>query len=60
MVLVVKGFLPMKAIESIWLQTLAYRLCSRVVFPFKKVFVKEILPTLVPKNYGDKCEACIA
>jgi hypothetical protein len=60
MLFVVKGFLPMKTIESIWLQTLAYRLCPRVVFPCKKVFVKEILPTLVPKNNGDKCEACIA
>jgi hypothetical protein len=57
MLFVVKGFLPMKTIESLWLQTFAHRLCPRVVFPCKKVFVKENLPTLVPKYYGDKCEA---
>jgi hypothetical protein len=50
MLYVIKGFLPMKIIESVWLHRLAYRLCPRVVFPSKNVFVEKIMLDLVEKT----------
>jgi hypothetical protein len=46
----VKGFLLMKNVESIWLQRLAYMLCPCIVFPSKKTLVEDILPSLVEKT----------
>ncbi len=44
-----KGYLPMRIVESIWLQRFACRLCPRVIFRSKKVLVDEILLGLVDK-----------
>jgi hypothetical protein len=37
MLFVIKGYLPMKIVESIWLQQMAYKLGPRMVFPSSKV-----------------------
>jgi hypothetical protein len=50
MLFVVKKLLPMRNMESIWLQWMAYMLCPWVVFPSKKTFVDKILPNLVKKT----------
>lgn len=50
MFFVMKGYLPMRIIESIWLQRFAYMLCPRVIFPTKKVLVNENLLGLVKKT----------
>lgn len=50
MLFVVKKLLPMRTMESIWLQWMAYMLCPWVVFPCRKTFVEEILPNLVKKT----------
>ncbi len=49
MLYVIKGFLPMKIVQFVWLHHMPYKLCSRVVFPSKKKIVEEVLPTLVEK-----------
>jgi hypothetical protein len=49
MLYVIKGFLPMRTFESIWLHQMVYRLCPRVVFPSKKMFVEEILLILMER-----------
>jgi hypothetical protein len=41
MLVVIKGLMPMKTIESIWVQRLTCMLCPWVVFPPKKTFVEE-------------------
>lgn len=40
----------MRMFESIWLHRMVYKLCPKVVFPLKKVFVEEILATLIDKT----------
>jgi hypothetical protein len=40
----------MRIVEFIWLQQMAYKLCLKVVFPSKKMIVKEVLHTLVEKT----------
>ncbi len=47
---VVKGLLPMKLVESIWLQKLSYKLCPQIVFPLRKTFVENVLLRLVEKT----------
>jgi hypothetical protein len=47
---VVKGFLPMKFVELIWFQRLSYKLCPQIVFPSRKDFVENVLPSLVEKT----------
>jgi hypothetical protein len=47
---IVKGLLPMRIVESIWLQQMAYMLCPWVVFPSMKAFVEEIMLNLVNKT----------
>jgi hypothetical protein len=49
MLYVIKGFLPMRTFESIWLHQMAYKLCLMVVFPSKKLFVEEVLLTLMER-----------
>jgi hypothetical protein len=49
MLFVVKKLLPMRTMESIQLQWMAYMLCPWVIFPSRKTFVEEILPNLVKK-----------
>ncbi len=39
----------MKSIESIWFQRLSYKLCPQIVFPPRKAFVENVLPSLVEK-----------
>jgi hypothetical protein len=51
MLFVVKGFMPMKMVELIWLQRLAYRLCPHVILPSMKSFVEDILLGLVDKKH---------
>jgi hypothetical protein len=50
MLFVIKGFLPMRIVESIWLQKMAYKLCPRLVFPSRKTFVDDVLSRLVEKT----------
>lgn len=38
MLFVIKGHLPLRIIEPIWLQMLVYRFCSWTIFPSIKVF----------------------
>jgi hypothetical protein len=47
---VIKDFLPMKIIKSIWLQQTIYKLCPKVIFPSKKLFMEEVLLALVEKT----------
>lgn len=47
MLFVLKGYLPMKIVESIQLQRLVYRLCLQMVFPSKKGFVDDVFFRLV-------------
>jgi hypothetical protein len=49
MLFVIKGYLSMKIVESIWLQRMAYMLCLRVVFPSIKEFVDDVFFGLVEK-----------
>jgi hypothetical protein len=42
MLLVVKGFLPMRIVGSIWLKRLSYKLCPRIVFSSNKFCLKMI------------------
>jgi len=41
MLFVIKGLMPMKTIETIWVQRLTCMLCPWVVFTPKKTFVEE-------------------
>jgi hypothetical protein len=50
MLFMTNGLLPLKIVKLIWLHWFAYRLCWRVVFPSYKIFVEEILPSLVLKT----------
>jgi hypothetical protein len=50
MLYVIKGFLPMRTFESIWLHQMAYMLCPRVALPSKKMFVEEVLFTLMERT----------
>jgi len=50
MFFVIKGYLPMKTIELIWLQRFSYRSYPKVVFHSMKVLVDEILFRLVEKT----------
>jgi hypothetical protein len=50
MFFVIKGYLPMKTIELMWLQRFSYRSYPKVVFHSIKVFVDEILLRLVEKT----------
>jgi len=50
MLFMVKGFLLMKNVESIWLQRLAYMLSPCTVFPSKKTSLEDILLGLVGKT----------
>jgi hypothetical protein len=36
MLFMIKGFMFMRIVESIWLQRLVYRLCPQLIFPPKK------------------------
>ena len=47
---VIKSYLPLRVVEGIWLQRMALRLCPRIVFPSRKVFTDEVLPTLVERT----------
>lgn len=47
MLYLIKGFLTMRTFESFWLHQMVYKLCSKVIFPSKKKFVEEIIPTLM-------------
>ncbi len=60
MLFVIKVILPLRIVESIWLQRLAYKLCPRVVFSSKKVFVKEVLPSLMQKTLGEYVQLALA
>jgi hypothetical protein len=50
MLYVIKGFLPLKTRQFIWFQRLVYKLCLKVVFPYMKVFVKELIVAPMQKN----------
>jgi hypothetical protein len=51
MLLVMKGLLFMKIVESVWFQRLlSYKLYLQIVFPSKKTFVEIVLPNLVEKT----------
>ncbi len=50
MLFVIKRLMFMKIIESILLQKLTYKLCSRLVFPPRNTFVEEDLLGLVEKT----------
>jgi hypothetical protein len=50
MLFVINGYLPMQAIESIWLQVMACKLCPKMVFPNRKVFVDDLFFGLVEKT----------
>ncbi len=47
MLFMIKSFLPLKTMESVWFQRLAFLLCPRVSLPTIKVFTEEVLPSLV-------------
>ncbi len=49
MLYVIKGFLPMRIVVFVWLHHMPYKLCPRVVFPSKNIFVEEVLLALVEK-----------
>jgi hypothetical protein len=40
---VIKGFLPLRTTQFIWFQRLVYKLCLKVVFPYKNFFAKEVI-----------------
>jgi hypothetical protein len=40
----------MKIVKSIWLHQTTYKLCSKVIFPSKKLFVEEVLLALEEKT----------
>jgi hypothetical protein len=46
--------------KSILLQTLAYKLCMKVVFPSKKAFVKGIFPSLMQKTLVEYAQSILA
>jgi hypothetical protein len=50
MFFVIKGYLPMKTIELIWLQRFSYRSYPKVVFHSMKVLVGKILLKLIKKT----------
>jgi hypothetical protein len=50
MLFVIKRLMPMKIIESIWLQRLTHMLCMRLVYTPKKTFVEKVLLGLVEKT----------
>lgn len=37
---VIKGFLPLRVVKSIWLHKLVLQLCLKVNFPYLKVFIE--------------------
>ncbi len=41
--------IPLQFVESVWFKRLILHLFHRVVFPFRKQFIQEILPNLVQK-----------
>jgi hypothetical protein len=47
MLFIIKIFLPLRTVESIWFQRLALQLCPKVSFSSKKAFTKEVLPSMV-------------
>lgn len=52
---VIKGFLSLMIVESIWLHMLTYILCPWVLFPSRKIFAKEVLFALVQKPWLNMC-----
>ncbi len=50
MLYVTKFFSHDNKTEYVWLHRMAYKLCPRVVFPSKIIFVQKILPTLVERT----------
>jgi hypothetical protein len=48
--LVVKNHLPLQFVENVWLKCFDMHLCSSVIFPSKKWFSQEMLPSLVGKT----------
>jgi len=49
MLFVIKRLMPMKIIQSIWLQRLTHMLCLWLVYTPKKIFVEKVLLGLVKK-----------
>ncbi len=47
MLFIIKSFLPLRTLESVWFQRLAFKLCPKVSFSSRKVFTKKVLPSLV-------------
>ncbi len=50
MLFVIKGFLPLRTMESIWFQRLILQLYPKVSFLSKRVFTKKVFLTLVNKT----------
>jgi hypothetical protein len=40
---VIKGFLPLRTMQFIWFQRLMYKLCLKVIFPYKKILAKKVI-----------------
>jgi hypothetical protein len=55
MLLVIKGFMFMKTIGSIWLKRLSCSLCPWIVFSSNNIFVENDLPRLVEKDHEHMC-----
>jgi hypothetical protein len=51
MLLVVKRILPMRIVKFIWFQRLSYKLYPWIVFPSKKDFIENVLPSLVENEF---------
>jgi hypothetical protein len=47
--LTTKGYLLLSTCENVWMQRLALRLDSKLVFPTQRTLVEEILPTMVDR-----------
>jgi len=52
---VTESFLPMRMVEFVWLYHMPYKLCPREVFLSKKVFVEEVMLTVVEKTLVHMC-----
>ncbi len=46
-------------VQSIWLHQPTHKLCMKVVFPSKKLFVEEVLLAISRKNFGYICATYI-
>jgi hypothetical protein len=59
MLFVIKNFLALRTIESIWLQRLALYLCLRMNFLFRTAFTKEVSFCIGEQDLDKLCATCL-